>query len=173
MKTKIKCKYCERILVDSRSKCCRRCAKMGDRNPQWKGNKVGLISLHEWIISRKPKTQLCENCKKVTPKDLANISGKYKRDVNDFKWLCRSCHMKEDGRLNRLILKSAEKSKRKHQGDLLYCNKCKTFIKKEDFTKNKAISDSYELFCRHCLSKITKIKYQRRIKKCQIRQEMK
>ncbi len=23
----------------------------------------------------------------------------YKRDVNDFRWLCRSCHMKEDGRL--------------------------------------------------------------------------
>ena len=62
----------------------------------WKGNKVGLSALHEWIRNHKPKPKLCEICKKRKPFDCSNISGKYKRDVNDFMWLCRSCHMKFD-----------------------------------------------------------------------------
>ena len=77
-------------------------SKMGEKNPVWKGDKVSYSSLHEWIQNHKPKLEFCENCNKNKPFDLANISGEYKRDVNDFKWLCRSCHMKEDGRLNNL-----------------------------------------------------------------------
>lgn len=47
----------------------------------------------------KPKPDLCEECKEIPPVDVANISGKYKRDINDFKWVCRRCHMKSDGRI--------------------------------------------------------------------------
>ena len=36
---------------------------------------------------------------KNPPYDLANISQEYRRDVDDFEWLCRSCHMKKDGRI--------------------------------------------------------------------------
>ena len=71
-------------------------ANKGKYNGQWKGNKVGYCSLHEWIGNRKLKPEFCEECKKVKPYDLANISGRYKRDINDFEWLCRSCHMKKD-----------------------------------------------------------------------------
>ena len=46
---------------------------------------------------------MCENCGEQKSYDLANISGEYKRDINDFKWLCRSCHIKEDGRINNLL----------------------------------------------------------------------
>jgi len=73
-----------------------------EKNGMWKGNDVRYIGVHSWIKRHKPKSELCDNCNKVKPYDLANISGKYKRDVNDFKWLCRSCHMKEDGRINNL-----------------------------------------------------------------------
>lgn len=76
--------------------------KKGENNPQWKGDKVGYISLHEWIKTYKPKPKVCENCKDCEPHDLANISGKYQRNIKDFKWLCRRCHMKEDGRMNNL-----------------------------------------------------------------------
>lgn len=69
----------------------------------WKGDNVGFNGLHSWINRNKPKVKLCENCKKVPPYDLANISGEYKRDINDFKWLCRKCHMEEDGRLKKFI----------------------------------------------------------------------
>lgn len=73
-----------------------------EKNSMWKGDKVGKAALHDWVKRNKPKPDFCENCEKVPPYDLANISQEYKRDVNDFKWLCRSCHMKEDGRLKQL-----------------------------------------------------------------------
>jgi len=72
------------------------------KNGMWKGNNVGYRALHEWIKRHKPKKELCENCGKTLSYDLANISGKYTRDINDYKWLCRSCHMKEDGRVKNL-----------------------------------------------------------------------
>lgn len=75
---------------------------MNEKNPYWKGNKVTYSPLHDWIRRHKPKPKLCEDCKKVPPYDLANISGKYKRDIKDFKWVCRKCHMKEDGRIYNL-----------------------------------------------------------------------
>jgi len=71
---------------------------LAESNGQWKGNKVGRNSLHRWIETRKPKPDFCEKCKEKEPYDLANISQQYKRDINDFQWLCRSCHMFSDGR---------------------------------------------------------------------------
>jgi len=73
-----------------------------EKNPMWKGDEVGLKALHEWIRDHKLKPKFCERCKKNKPYDLANISGEYKRDINDFEWLCRKCHMESDGRLNNL-----------------------------------------------------------------------
>lgn len=72
------------------------------KNGMWKGDKVSYKTLHQWIRRHKTKTKLCEKCKIKKPYDLANISGKYKRDIKDFKWLCRSCHMLSDGRMNNL-----------------------------------------------------------------------
>jgi len=78
-------------------------SKLNEKNPQWKGKSVGLNSLHLYLKSHHKKPERCVNCGKKTDKlDLANISGKYKRDINDFEWLCRSCHMKKDGRINNL-----------------------------------------------------------------------
>lgn len=74
-----------------------------ENNGMWKGNEVGYSSLHEWIKNHKPKSDFCEECHKNKPYDLANISGQYLRDINDFKWVCRSCHMKSDGRMNNLM----------------------------------------------------------------------
>ena len=67
-----------------------------EKNGMWKGDKVGYCALHNWIEYNKSKPEFCEECKKNKHYDLANISGKYKRDINDFEWLCRSCHMKKD-----------------------------------------------------------------------------
>ena len=80
------------------SKKCMGIDMLEHKNVNWKEN-VGYISLHEWIKKRKPKPNFCERCEKEVPYDLANISGKYKRDINDFEWLCRRCHMKDDGRM--------------------------------------------------------------------------
>lgn len=75
---------------------------LGIKNPMWKGDLVGYVSLHDWIKYHKQKSNCCENCKKNMPLDLANISGEYKRDIDDFEWLCRKCHMNKDGRIYNL-----------------------------------------------------------------------
>jgi len=75
--------------------------KLGVNNPMWKGDKVSYKSLHCWVRRHKEK-KLCI-CGKA-PYDLANISRKYLRDINDYVWLCRKCHMLSDGRIEKLIL---------------------------------------------------------------------
>lgn len=77
-------------------------SRRGRKNPNWKGGKVGLGGLHRWVERNKPRPELCVDCNIRKPIDLANISQEYKRDINDFKWVCRSCHMEEDGRMNNL-----------------------------------------------------------------------
>lgn len=77
-------------------------SKLGKKNPMWKGNKAGLDAIHVFVTARFTKTNLCMNCKKIPPLDLANISQEYKRDISDWEWLCRKCHMTKDGRMNNL-----------------------------------------------------------------------
>lgn len=110
IKNRKPCPNCGQM-ISRRANFCRGCAAKnrdnkklhknlgdttGEKNGRWKGDKVGYFALHEWIKKNKPKPKLCEKCKKIPPRDLANISGEYKRDVNDFEWLCRSCHFKKD-----------------------------------------------------------------------------
>lgn len=75
---------------------------LNEKNGLWKGSNVGYVGIHAWVNRHKPKPDLCIRCNKRKAYDLANISQQYKRDINDYEWLCRSCHMKEDGRLQRL-----------------------------------------------------------------------
>lgn len=70
--------------------------KRGKDHPFWKGDDVSYSSLHEWLVKYKPSVECCEECGKKRKLDIANISGEYRRDVDDYKWLCRSCHKKKD-----------------------------------------------------------------------------
>ena len=76
----------------------------GKENGMWRGDKVGKIALHDYIKYHIPLPDKCDNCHKMKKLDLANISQEYKRDLSDWEWLCRSCHMIKDGRLERLQL---------------------------------------------------------------------
>lgn len=78
---------------------------LGERNPQWRGDLVGKIALHEWVGSRLNKPTICPVCGRNKTLDLHNKNSLYRRDLQDWEWLCRSCHMKKDGRLERLRLK--------------------------------------------------------------------
>jgi len=86
-----------------------RLIKLGENNPFWRGDKAGRGALHDWLKSRKPKTVLCERCGGRPPFDLALTGYKYTRDLNDYQWLCRRCHMEIDGRLDKLIKVSKER----------------------------------------------------------------
>lgn len=77
--------------------------KQGIGNPKWVGDAVKKQPIHGWVKRKLTKPDFCLNCKTKTSKlDLANISQEYKRDLKDWKYLCRRCHMLEDGRMNNL-----------------------------------------------------------------------
>lgn len=78
-------------------------SRINEFNPNWKGNKVSYGALHDYIKSKINKPSKCESCNIRPAFDITNISGKYKRDLKDWKWLCRRCHMIDDGRLEKFI----------------------------------------------------------------------
>jgi hypothetical protein len=82
-----------------------RLKKYNEKNNAWKGDLVGRTALHNWVRRRLIKPKFCVKCGKKKPYDLANKSGTYKRDLNDWWWLCRTCHMNKDGRMVRLHTK--------------------------------------------------------------------
>jgi len=100
------CIDCMGGVKDPRANRCRNCWNIYyrknpnrafmERNINWKGDVVGYNSLHKWIRRHKPKPLVCEICKENNPKQVANISGKYKRDINDYQWLCVRCHVYKD-----------------------------------------------------------------------------
>lgn len=57
---------------------------------------AGYHAIHAWVRKRKIKPSLCEDCQENKARDLANISGNYLRDTDDYVYLCRSCHKKLD-----------------------------------------------------------------------------
>lgn len=77
-----------------------------EHNPMWKGDLASISAIHQWVRSRKSKTKLCERCHKNKPYDLANISQKYKRDVDDYLWLCRSCHNTKHNKVKNFKIKN-------------------------------------------------------------------
>jgi hypothetical protein len=99
-----------------------------ENNPRWVGDKIKCrVALHNWVRRRIPKPELCQRCQQKPSFDLANKTGIYSRDLNNWEWLCRKCHMNSDGRMNNLkrnpklspeekkisIKKSYEKNKEK------------------------------------------------------------
>lgn len=87
----------------------RKLKMMGKDNPAWMGNKVGYGGVHNWIRNKFGKANKCENtnCTKESKTfEWANISGKYKRDIEDYFQLCRSCHRRFDyGSLTLAVIK--------------------------------------------------------------------
>jgi len=63
----------------------------------WKGTRVGYSALHKWVRKYKPKRCECEWCgRQMSRTHMANISGRYRRDVDDYLELCPSCHYRFD-----------------------------------------------------------------------------
>lgn len=84
--------------------------RYGINNPRWTNN-PSYVTIHHWVESHKPKQNFCEKCNKNKKLELANISGEYKRDIDDFEWLCRKCHMEKDERLSSYKLQPRNKGR--------------------------------------------------------------
>ena len=65
-----------------------------EKHPLWKGGDVSYSGLHYWLSRRLGKPKVCDHCGTITAKkyEWANISGKYRREVTDWKRLCVRCH---------------------------------------------------------------------------------
>jgi len=61
---------------------------------------VGYWGLHDWIKRTLSKPDKCQECHKSNKLDAANISGQYLRDINDWVFVCRSCHKQYDMMIN-------------------------------------------------------------------------
>lgn len=61
----------------------------------WKED-ASYSSKHKWIAKHHKKIGVCENCLERKNTDWANISKEYKRDREDYKELCRKCHIAYD-----------------------------------------------------------------------------
>lgn len=84
-------------------------AKIGEKNPQFgkiKDN-PSYSAIHHYIHKRLDpiKPLHCEHCRLKKDLDLANKSRQYKRDLNDWLWLCRKCHQEYDGHGNNLKMR--------------------------------------------------------------------
>lgn len=84
--------------------------RKGENNSNWRGCK-SVQQIHRWVVNEKGKAKnyICECCKKKQATEWSNIDHKYKKDLRDFRALCRSCHQKWDGKylnVRRKIIKT-------------------------------------------------------------------
>lgn len=73
-----------------------------ENNPGWKGDNIGIKTLHQWVRRHFWPTKLCQMCLFGPPYDLANITGIYNREFKNWRYFCRKCHMESDERLKNL-----------------------------------------------------------------------
>lgn len=69
------------------------------QHPRWKGDDAGYYAVHDWMTKHFGQPTECEQCGLNDPLrkyHWANLSGEYRRDRNDFKRMCVSCHRKYD-----------------------------------------------------------------------------
>lgn len=83
---------------------------VGKKHWFWKGDKAGYSSIHSWVRRHFGKANRCENKECFYPRknwdgkimekpkiyEWSNISGKYKRQREDWEMLCPSCHRTRD-----------------------------------------------------------------------------
>lgn len=122
---------------------------IGVKNPMWRGDIVGYSALHAWIKRHKIKSVNCEMCQNTKPLDLANISGEYKRELSDWEWLCRKCHMTKDGRMKDLVKKTIERIRVEIDGKIC-CSVCKIYKEKNEFYPNNSRPHKVQSHCKKC-----------------------
>jgi hypothetical protein len=71
--------------------------RSGELNPNWQGDNVTYSGVHAWARKNLPLPRICK-CGSIKFVDASNPTKTYVRDLKYWKWECRKCHMKNDGR---------------------------------------------------------------------------
>ena len=70
--------------------------KFAIQSNAWKSFRVKNKPLHQWIRKHHPPPKLCGFCNQENKLHLANMTGLYNRDFNNWKYLCARCHSHYD-----------------------------------------------------------------------------
>lgn len=70
-------------------------SKLGEKNGMWKEN-AGYSAVHAWIRTHFIKPKNCEHCGEEKKLDWASKTKEYKKNIEEYVALCRSCHIKLD-----------------------------------------------------------------------------
>lgn len=70
--------------------------RIGPLHHRWKGEHASYMAIHNWLRRHKQKSGVCSDCGKSARTDWANISGEYRRELGDYRELCRGCHVAQD-----------------------------------------------------------------------------
>lgn len=75
----------------------------GIKHYAWKGEKASYRALHYWLRRHLGKPIICTTCSKIDKRpryiQWANIDGKYRRILTDYRAMCVSCHKLHDIKL--------------------------------------------------------------------------
>ncbi|MFW6130471.1 MAG: NUMOD3 domain-containing DNA-binding protein [Atribacterota bacterium] len=124
------CLFCKKDFIvsatDKKRKYCSRICFFKDKKGKPLGFKkefeeIGITMKHKRMEKIKPKPDVCEICGKNKKLELSNNDHKYRINPNDWKWLCRKCHMLYDGRFEKLCVNP--KFKKTDQNNLIKSKK--------------------------------------------------
>lgn len=92
-----------------------------EKNAHWKGENASYSAKHYWVTRKRGKPTHCEECgldrdprptkvgvKRKNYFQWANISGKYKRDLLDYRQMCTACHLKFDSKQRNMNIARGE-----------------------------------------------------------------
>lgn len=98
---------------------------LGEKHWGWKGSKAGYDAVHSWINRNFKKDKCCE-CGSVENLDFANISGKYHRNISDWKVMCKKCHHIFDNVYEKMLATRKKNGSRfaKFGGEHFNCKSC-------------------------------------------------
>ena len=72
--------------------------KMKEKSPVWKGKNAKTNAKHMWMKAHFKPLKKCEKCGLETNVELSfnHCLGDYTRNIDDYEYLCRKCHVKKD-----------------------------------------------------------------------------
>lgn len=126
-------------------------ARLNIRHPDVK-KRTEYRMLHYWVEANLGKPRLCSNCGSTDSigYEWANISGEYKKTLDDWKRLCSSCHRRSHhtGNPNQCILGHplTPENTYKHPRGSKECRQCRTIYRARHKASQQAspISPSIE-----------------------------
>lgn len=76
--------------------------KIGDKSPNWVGDKISKDGVHDWVEKWKGKPKRCQACGTTKAKryEWVNVDHSYKRVLEDFIRMCVPCHQLFDWEFN-------------------------------------------------------------------------